>query len=90
MAVGHFNDVVTHLVTRYRERLGWDSHRLTYNKLQSYAEYIGARGIGASVWGFVDGALEVVCRPTRGQRRWYVALQEVSGGGIQGIKSIMQ
>jgi len=66
-----FNDVITHLVTRYEEKLEWDSQRLTYYKLQSYAEYVGARGRGASIWGFVDRTLKVVCRPTRHQRRWY-------------------
>ncbi|RPB26087.1 hypothetical protein L211DRAFT_773477, partial [Terfezia boudieri ATCC MYA-4762] len=51
-----FNDVIKHLVTRYVEKLEWDFQHLTYHKLQSYAEYVGARARarGASVWGFVD------------------------------------
>ncbi|RPB20065.1 hypothetical protein L211DRAFT_577002 [Terfezia boudieri ATCC MYA-4762] len=46
-----FNDVIKHLVTRYVKKLEWDFQHLTYHKLQTYAEYVGAR---ASVWGFVD------------------------------------
>ncbi|RPB29568.1 hypothetical protein L211DRAFT_776110 [Terfezia boudieri ATCC MYA-4762] len=66
-----FNDVITHLVTRYAEKLEWDSERLTYQRLQSYAEYVGVRGRGVSIWGFVDGTLKIACRPSRQQRRWY-------------------
>lgn len=53
------------------EKLEWGFQHLTYDRLRSYAEYVGARGRGTSVWGFVDGTLKLVCRPSRNQRRWY-------------------
>ncbi|RPB26674.1 hypothetical protein L211DRAFT_856099 [Terfezia boudieri ATCC MYA-4762] len=64
-----FNDVVTYLVTRYQEKLEWDSQRLTYKQLNQYADHVGLPA--ERIWGFVDGTLKVVCRPKKHQRRWY-------------------
>lgn len=83
-----FNDVVTHLITRYEEKLHWDTQRLTYQQLQSYAEYVGAHGRGASIWGFVDGTLKMICRPSRGQRSWYSGYKKHHAIKFQAITTL--
>jgi len=34
-------------------------------------KYVGARGHGAAVWGFVDGTLKIICQASKHQRRRY-------------------
>ncbi|RPB28154.1 hypothetical protein L211DRAFT_778360, partial [Terfezia boudieri ATCC MYA-4762] len=53
------------------EKLHCDAQRLTYQHLQSYAEYVAGRGRGASIWVFVDRTLQLICRSSKGQRNWY-------------------
>ena len=73
-----FNDVVTYLIAQYAAKVIWDSHQLTYKQLKTYANHIGFYS-HTYIWGFIDGILKVICRPSRHNR-----------GSIQDISSIMQ
>ena len=66
-----FNDVITHLVLRFRDMLYWDSRRLTYPKLMEYAEAIRRAGGIDGIWGFIDGTV----RPSRGDEALARGLQ---------------
>ena len=66
-----FNDVITHLVLRFRDMLYWDSRRLTYPKLMEYAEAIRRAGGIDGIWGFIDGTQRAICRPEKDQQVMY-------------------
>ena len=56
---------------RWRHILRWDNNRLTREKLAGCANAIGAKGGHRSVFGFLDGTVRKICRPTFGQRSMY-------------------
>ena len=55
--------------SRWRHLLDWDRVRLTPEKLLEYAQAVERKGapIG-TVWGFIDGTIRGIARPTRHQR----------------------
>jgi len=57
---------------RWKHLLEWDHQRLTPARLLQYAQTIERKGapIG-TVWGFVDGTICAIARPTRRQRTCY-------------------
>ena len=57
---------------RWKHLLEWDHQRLTPARLLQYAPTIERKGppIG-TVWGFVDGTIRAIARPTRRQRTCY-------------------
>lgn len=51
--------------------MSWDDNRLTYHKIQEYQQAIeDSTGI-PMVWGFIDGTVRPIARPTHDQRMWY-------------------
>jgi hypothetical protein len=59
-----FNDTILHLVNRFREMLFWDPQRLTLEKVKEYSRAISSRCPSTRVWGFVDGTIRQICRPS--------------------------
>ena len=80
-------DVVIHLQTRFQAFLHWDKHRLTKEKLRSYARHIDKVGGGDLVWGYVDGTLQKICRPSENQRLYYSGHKHYHGFKYQGVIS---
>lgn len=66
-----FNDVIIHLVTRYRVRMQWDEARLSQETLLRYSEAVFQAGGGRNIWGFIDGTMRAICRPKENQRLFY-------------------
>jgi len=58
--------------TRWRHLLDWDRVRLTPEKLLQYAQAVERKGapIG-TVWGFIDGTIRGIARPTCRQQTCY-------------------
>ena len=57
---------------RWKHLLIWDAVRLTPEKLSQYAHTIERKGAPiATVWGFIDGTIRAIARPTRRQRTCY-------------------
>jgi DDE superfamily endonuclease len=44
--------------------LFWDPERLTIDKLKQYARVVGNKCYTDRVWGFVDGTIRPICRPS--------------------------
>lgn len=60
------------IVTRWSELLTWDPHRLTCEKLTQFAAACGSRPHTSDrVFGFIDGTVRRICRPTRNQETMY-------------------
>jgi hypothetical protein len=66
-----FNDVVCHLIERYREKLEWDRDRLSRQTLERYATAIERIGHCTNVWGFIDGTMRAINRPLENQNLYY-------------------
>jgi hypothetical protein len=81
-----FNDTITHLVLRYRDKLFWDPHRLTLQTLQRYAHATQEAGGVSRVWGWIDGTIRPICRPsTVEQRPYWSGYKKTHGFKYQGI-----
>jgi len=80
-----FIDAITYLAKRFRAFLRWDRHRLTLNKLRDYSHHIANSGAGDCVWGFVDGTIQKICRPTEDQRLCYSGHKRIHGFKFQSI-----
>lgn len=64
-----FNDTVKYLY--YRDKLEWNSNRLSLETIKGYAE-IFKQTIGVSgVWGFVDGTMRPFYRLGGNQQDFY-------------------
>ena len=66
-----FNDVVGHLIGRYRDLLFWDENRLTRETIEVYPTAIERKGGVRKVWGFIDGTMRAVCRQNKNQELYY-------------------
>jgi hypothetical protein len=83
-----FLDTVEHLCQRYREKLWWDRGRLTLRTLKRYEAAITAKGGIPGIWGWVDGTLRAICRPsTVHQRPYYSGYKKMHAFKCQGIMS---
>ena len=72
-------------MTRFEKMLRWDSHRLTVDKLQWYTRHIENQGGGDILWGYIDGTLQRICRPSKNQQIYYSGHKHHHGYKIQGI-----
>ena len=79
------NDLSAYLSQRFEQMLRWDSHRLTVEKLKWYASHIEQQGGGDIVWGYVDGTLQQICRPTLHQRMYYSGHKHRHGFKFQAV-----
>jgi len=79
------NVVCCHLVTVFRDRLFWDRARLTMEKMREYAAVINQHGGGDNIWGWIDGTVLRICRPTEGQRKTYSGHKKFHGYKFQGV-----
>ena len=76
------NDLGRFLYERYREKLLWDSRRLSLDQLNTYVQAIDDTvGESTQTWGFIDGTVRPVARPTEEQQRYYSGHK-----GYHGIK----
>lgn len=80
-----FNDTLIHLYRRYQKKLAWNSERLTYEKLLSYAMVIHHFGGSSCFWGFIDGTLNATCRPVLDQEQFYSGHKQKHGYKYQSI-----
>ena len=58
---------------------------MTVEKLKWYASHIENQGGGNLVWGYINGTLQQICRPTRNQRMYYSGHKHCHGFKFQGI-----
>jgi hypothetical protein len=63
------NVVYCYLVSLFRNKLAWDRTRLTMEKMREFAAAVDRLGGGDNVWGWIDGTVLRICRPTEGQRK---------------------
>ena len=71
--ISHISTTVQFIIhERWKHLLEWDQERLTPARLLEYAQMIERKGatIG-TVWGFLDGTIRAIARPTRRQRTCY-------------------
>jgi hypothetical protein len=78
-------DVVLHLQNRFENFMFWDPKRLTIEALQRYAAHIDAAGGGDLIWGYIDGTIRKICRPTRNQRIYYSGHKHIHGYRFQAV-----
>jgi hypothetical protein len=60
-------DTLKYLSARYRDKLRWDSERLTLDYIDRCALQLEKRGAPPHIWGFIDGTFVEVARPGDGQ-----------------------
>lgn len=66
----------------------WDRRRLTISTLQNYATIIKEKCGVSNIWGFVDGTIRPMCRPsTIDQREWYTSYKKIHGFKFQAIST---
>ena len=64
--------VQSFLHSRWKHLLEWDEVRLTPAKLFQYADAVRRKGAPIdTVWGFIDGTIRGIARPSRRQRTCY-------------------
>jgi hypothetical protein len=80
-----FNNVVEHLVDRYEQHLFWDNNRLTVAQIKNYTRIVELKGGVKGVWGFIDGTMRAICRPTSDQRRYYSGYKKCHAYKFQAI-----
>jgi len=67
-----FNDLVEFLYNRFKDLLFWDSRRLTAPVLARFADVLEENGcLYDGVFGFLDGTMREIARPTHNQRLYY-------------------
>jgi hypothetical protein len=74
-----FNDVVIFLFQRLRNKLFFDRRRLTQRRMEWFARAIERQGGGDRVWGWIDGTINRICRPTDDQRECYSGYKKAHG-----------
>lgn len=57
-------------------------------KLQWYASFIERAGGGEIIWGYIDGTLQQICRPTENQRLVYFGHKHRHGFKYQAIVTL--
>jgi len=60
------------IYSKWKHLLEWDTIRLTPEKLLQYAQAIERKGAPIqTVWGFIDGTIRAIARPSRRQQTCY-------------------
>ncbi|RPB01685.1 hypothetical protein L873DRAFT_1675815, partial [Choiromyces venosus 120613-1] len=80
-----FNDVVEYLVARYSKHMEWDKTRLTRQQILRYTNTIEKKGGVKGVWGFIDGTMRAICRPTLHQQQYYSGYKKCHGFKFQAV-----
>ena len=80
-----FNDVAIFLTQRFQDRLFFNRRRLTQARMEEFSIAIDRLGGGDRVWGWIDGTIQRVCRPTDDQRPLYTGYKKWHGYKTQGI-----
>jgi hypothetical protein len=84
-----FNDIIQHLVVRYRHLLFWDQSRLNLPKLQEYASVIESVCGIPRIWAFVDGTIRLIARPgIVSQQPFYLGYKKCHGFKYQAISTL--
>ena len=67
------NTVIDHIYDHHGHRITeWNNQILSPDKLDSYAEAIRNKGAALeNCFGFIDGTVHPICRPTRNQKQVY-------------------
>lgn len=78
-------DIVIHITRRFKSLLEWDPDRLTVAKLQEFADVIEQRSGADRIWGFLDGTLKPICRPSEDQRLYYSGHKHFHGFKYLGV-----
>ena len=73
------NVVCCHLVKIFRNKLFFDRTRLNLAKMRVFAAAIDRLGGGDNIWGWIDGTVQRICRPTEGQRKAYTGHKKLHG-----------
>jgi hypothetical protein len=63
----------------------WDAEHLTRQEIDRYTAAVQETGSVKGVWGFVDGTLRPICRPSEDQRLWYSGYKKKHAFKFQGI-----
>ncbi|RPA89080.1 hypothetical protein L873DRAFT_1832100 [Choiromyces venosus 120613-1] len=67
-----YTTVQSFIHSKWKHLLEWDHVRLTPERLAQYARTIERKGAPTgTVWGFIDGTIRAIARPTRRQRTCY-------------------
>jgi hypothetical protein len=82
--------IVTHMLNdlydKFHHLLEFDERRLTAPKLEELAQTVAARGAPLDrCFGFIDGTLREVCRPSLGQRQLFSGHKRTHGLKFQSV-----
>jgi AraC-like DNA-binding protein len=80
-----FNDVAIFLFQRFRNKLFFDRRRLTQRRMEWFSRAIERQGGGDRVWGWIDGTINRICRPTDDQREYYSGYKKAHGYKYQAV-----
>src|SRR5438045_876813 len=83
-----FNDTISYLIRKYRRLLQWNDEVLTLERLRAYARAVHEKGGPATVFGFVDGTLRGISRPSgegMDQRLFYSGYKKLHALKYQGL-----
>lgn len=80
-----FNDICLHLWRTFKQILLWNHHRLTLRELQEYRDAITQHSGGDRVWGWIDGTIIKIARPSEDQRASYSGYKKAHGFKFQAI-----
>jgi len=76
------------LVNRYSKKLNWDEQRLSRAQVRVYANAVEQAGGVQGIWGFIDGTLRQICRPTHNQCNWYSGYKKYHAFKYQAIMTL--
>jgi hypothetical protein len=81
-----FKWAITHIETTFRHILHFDSVRLTPECLARYAAAVHAKGAPLTrCWGFIDGTVRPICRPSQEQHLAYNGHKRVHALKFQAV-----
>jgi nuclease HARBI1 len=64
-----YNWMIRDIYERFKATIAFDEDRLTPERMAAYAQAIQGKGAPLDrCWGFIDGTVRPICRPTRMQR----------------------
>ena len=83
-----FNDTLLHLFNVWQNLLNTLMHPwLTADRLARYAEAVHRKAPLCNVWGFIDGTVRPICRPTVGQRLVYNGHKRIHALKFQSVST---
>lgn len=83
-----FYHICNDLGQRYSGILRWDAERLTPELLHHFCDAVHDAGSPlTTVFGFIDGTVRRMARPSRYQRQWYSGMKKTHAHKFQGVVS---